>query len=306
MPEENYIWLPRRDILSFEEIHTLMRCFATLGVERLRLTGGEPLLRRGLPDLVRRLRTCVSDVALTTNAVLLPSLAEALLEAGLQRITISLDTLRAERFAALTGRDDLQAVLLGLDAARQAGFAQIKINTVVIRGFNDDELVDLIEYCRPAQVRFIEYMDVGGATLWRAEGVVARSEILDRLEKHYGKVLAIPRSNAPAEQFALADGTTFGIIASTTAPFCRSCDRARLTADGVFYTCLYGDHGIDLRTPLRLGASREEITARLAATWRGRADKGAEERLALQHRGPWVQLGRLRHDPHLEMHTRGG
>ena len=156
-------------------------------------------------------------------------------------------------------------------------------------------------------MRFIEYMDVGGATRWSRDKVVSRSEMLGSLARHYGPIEPVmEESSAPAERFRLRDGTLFGIISSTTAPFCRSCDRSRLTADGMWYLCLYAARGTDLRGPLRAGASREELRSLLESGWRARTDRGAEERLALRNRSPLVSLGRLRQDPHLEMHTRGG
>jgi cyclic pyranopterin phosphate synthase len=311
MPEEEYVWLPREDLLSFEEISTLVDIFAELGVEKLRLTGGEPLLRRDLPVLVRLLagKPAIRDLAITTNGVLLPEHAQALYDAGLHRVTVSLDTLRPDRFKSLTRRDSHPKVLEGIDAAGRAGFSGLKVDTVVVRGTNDDELVDLIEYGKRtnAEVRFIEYMDVGGATLWSMDKVVPRTEILGVLERHYGTIEpVIEESAAPADRFRLPDGTVFGIISSTTAPFCRSCDRSRLTADGMWYLCLYAKKGTDLRRSLRGGVSKEDLKALIVPAWQQRADRGAEERLALVDRRPLVPIGELKQDPHLEMHTRGG
>jgi len=311
MPEKDYVWLPRRDILDFEEVGRLVDIFTEVGVERLRLTGGEPLVRRDLQELVRILasKTKIRDLALTTNGVLLAEQAEALAEAGLHRVTVSLDTLRPERFRALTRFDELPRVLSGIETASKLGFSKLKIDTVVIRGINDDELVPLLEYGRRvgAEVRFIEYMDVGGATRWSRDAVVPGTEILDRLERHYGHLEPIvEESSAPADRFRLADGAAFGLISSMTAPFCTSCDRSRLTADGVWYLCLYARSGIDLRGPLRGGASAEELRTRIESGWLVRADRGAEERLALHDRAPLFPAGTLREDPHLEMHTRGG
>mgnify|MGYP001616420678 CR=1 FL=1 len=178
-----------------------------------------------------------------------------------------------------------------------------------MRGVNDDELTELIEYGRRvgAEVRFIEYMDVGGATLWSMDKVFPRGDMLDRLARHYGPIEpVIDESSAPADRFTLPDGTIFGIISSTTAPFCRSCDRSRLTADGMWYLCLYAQKGTDLRRALRSGASRDELKSLIVPTWQRREDRGAEERLGVRHRTPLVQIGELRRDPHLEMHTRGG
>jgi GTP 3',8-cyclase len=311
MPEPDYVWLPRRDLLSFEEMDRVVDAFIAAGVQRVRLTGGEPLLRRDLDRFVRLLanKPALRDVALTTNGLLLAAQAGALARAGLDRVTVSLDTLRPERFEALTRRRELDRVLAGLEAAAGAGLAPLKIDAVVIRGTNDDELGDLIEHARGlrAEVRFIEYMDVGGATGWSRAQVVPRDEILARLRGIYGPVQPVlAEGSAPAERYLLPDGATFGIIASVTAPFCDACDRSRLTADGMWYRCLYATCGTDLRGPLRAGATLEELEATIAGAWRARADRGAEERLAQHARSSFVPVETLRGDPHLEMHTRGG
>src|SRR3989449_3617597 len=313
MPEEEYAWLPRDQILHFEEMSGLVDVFLDLGVDKVRLTGGEPLLRRNLPELVRQLagKPRLRDLAMTTNGVLLAEHARALKDAGLHRITVSLDTLHPERFLTLTRRpaETHAQVLAGIAAVPAAGFTGTKIDTVAMRGVNDDELADLIEFGRtvPAEVRFIEYMDVGGATRWSMDQVVSRAEILEVLGRRYGRIEpVVEESTAPADRYALTDGTVFGIISSTTEPFCASCDRSRLTADGMWYLCLYAQRGIDLRGPLRQGASREELKALIVDAWKRRADRGAEQRLRLRDRTPLVQIGRLREDPHLEIHTRGG
>jgi len=310
MPEDNYVWLPRESILSFEEIQRLVRIFADLGVQKLRLTGGEPLLRHDLPTLVSLLRSheSITDLALTTNGILLGRHAGELKAAGLGRVTVSLDTLRPNRMAEFARSERHADILDGISAARQAGLG-IKLNAVVIRGYNDDELTDLVEYGHSvgAEVRFIEYMDVGGATGWSQDQVVSRAEILQLLERGYGPLRPVRESDwAPAERFMLADGTRVGIIASTTAPFCRTCDRSRLTADGTWLLCLYGESGLDLREALRTGRSDGEIAAEIAETWRARTDRGAEERAAVPSRGILYQLESLRADPRREMHTRGG
>ncbi len=311
MPEEDYVWLPKRSILTFEEIARLVGVFTSLGVTKVRLTGGEPLLRHDLPTLTAMLAQIpgVRDLAMTTNGLLLAKHAEALRQAGLERVTVSLDTLRPERMRDLARSDKHTDVLAGIRAARAAGFP-VKLNTVVIRGVNHDELVDLVEFARAhdAEVRFIEYMDVGGATGWSAEQVFSQREILASLSSHYGTITAVAGRDmaAPAERFQLADGTTFGIVASTTAPFCRSCDRSRLTADGTWFLCLYAARGVDLREPLRSGASDADLAELIVATWRGRTDRGAEERLGLVDRTPLYRVDGLRADPHREMHTRGG
>jgi cyclic pyranopterin phosphate synthase len=311
MPEADYAWLPRESILAFEEIAVLCDAFTSLGVDRVRLTGGEPLLRRDVPALVELLaaRPAIRDLALTTNGVLLAAQAAALKRAGLHRITVSLDTLRRDRFQAIARFDELPSVLAGIDAAARAGFDAMKIDTVVMRGRNDDELGDLIEFGKGvgAEVRFIEYMDVGGATHWSMDAVVSRREILARLGEAYGAIASLPgRDSAPAERFRLPDGTTFGIIASTTEPFCAACDRSRLTADGLWLLCLYARGGLDLRHPLREGATREELARLIAAVWSMRADRGAEERLGSPAREVLIPVAALKRDAHLEMHTRGG
>ncbi|MEK7702282.1 MAG: GTP 3',8-cyclase MoaA [candidate division NC10 bacterium] len=311
MPEEEYAWLPRAEILHFGEITALVDVFIELGVDKVRLTGGEPLLRRELPRLVRMLaaRSGLQDLAITTNGILLGEQAPALKDAGLGRVTVSLDTLRAERFTALTRRTAHAQVLEGIAATARAGFTETKLDTVVIRGVNDDELADLVEFAKtvPAELRFIEYMDVGGATRWSMDQVVSRQEMLATLERRYGRIEPIVEDgSAPAERYRLPDGTVFGIISSTTQPFCMRCDRSRLTADGTWYLCLYAPQGVNLRDPFRRGASPEELKALITGQWRSRADRGAEERLALRERAPLVPIARLRADPRLEMHTRGG
>jgi GTP 3',8-cyclase len=311
MPEDDYVWLPRESILTFEELERLVGVFAALGVHKVRLTGGEPLLRHDLPALVRLIagNARITDLAMTTNGLLLAKQAAALHAAGLQRVTVSLDTLQPERMLAFAKSAHHADVLEGIAAARQAGFTQLKLNSVVIRGFNDDELVGLIEFARAAgaEVRFIEYMDVGGATRWSMDQVVSQREMLDALERYYGAIEPLPgEGRAPAERFRLQDGTTFGIIASTTAPFCRDCDRSRITADGTWFLCLYAGRGIDLREPLRRGAGDAELTALIRDTWEQRTDRGAEQRLGVRDRSALYRLDSLRADPHREMHTRGG
>ena len=311
MPELDYVWLPRESVLTFEETASIVDAFTGVGVDRVRLTGGEPLLRRNLPELIEQLaaRPAIRDLALTTNGVLLAAQAAALRQAGLHRITVSLDTLNPSRFQALTRFDALQQVLEGIHAAANAGFDSLKIDTVVMRGVNDDELASLLEYGKlvEAEVRFIEYMDVGGATRWTPEDVVSRREMLQRLAARFGPIEPIlEKSSAPADRYRLPDGTVFGIISSTTEPFCASCDRARLTADGVWLMCLYARAGTDLRRPLRAGATREELAQLVATVWSSRADRGAEERLVGPRKETLIPVTALKRDAHLEMHTRGG
>jgi GTP 3',8-cyclase len=311
MPEAEYVWLPRESLLTFEEIGSLVDVFTPLGADRVRITGGEPLLRRDLPVLIASLsaRPGIADLALTTNGVLLARQARALRDAGLHRITVSLDTLDPVRFRELTGSDEHRAVLAGIEAASAAGFRSVKLDTVVIRGVNDGELAAMLEFGRRAgaEVRFIEYMDVGGATRWTPGAVVSRREMLDRLAARYGAIVPVEEvSSAPADRYVLPDGTIFGIISSTTEPFCASCDRSRLTADGVWLLCLYASTGTDLRRPLRAGATPEELRQLVTAVWSVRADRGAEERLGMDRATTLIPLRSLKRDAHLEMHTRGG
>lgn len=315
MPEEEYVWLPRQSILTYEEINRLLGVFARLGVSRVRLTGGEPLLRHDLSRLVQLLSDggALQDIALTTNGILLSRYAEELKAAGLSRVTVSLDTLKKDRFVEFTRSARHDQVLEGIRIAREIGFRRTKLNTVVIRGVNDDEILDLIRFGRDngVEVRLIEYMDVGGATRWSLDQVVSRGEILDIVGDHFGGVEPVAPidgrdERAPAERYRLPDGTTFGIIASTTEPFCSQCDRSRLTADGQWLLCLYAHAGLDLRGPIRSGATDEELTSVLVQAWRNREDKGAEDRLASPDRGVLYPVERLRANPHREMHTRGG
>lgn len=312
MPEEDYVWLPRSSLLTFEEMDRIAGVFLGLGVRKVRLTGGEPLLRNDLATLIGLLRRHpeLDDLALTTNGLLLARQIGALAAAGLDRVTISLDTLRGDRLHRFARSDRHADVLAGIDAALEAGLP-VKLNSVMVRGFNEDEIGDLLEFGRThgIEVRFIEYMDVGGATRWSRGDVVTREEILAVISERWGPATAVPPGGspaAPAERFRLESGTTFGIIASVTAPFCGTCDRSRITADGTWFLCLYAAHGVNLRDALRLGATDEELTHLIAETWRARTDRGAEERLATPSRGVLYQLDSLRADPRREMHTRGG
>jgi cyclic pyranopterin phosphate synthase len=279
-------------------------------VDRIRLTGGEPLLRRDLPELIRMLagKPAIRDLALTTNGVMLADQAQALHDAGLHRLTVSLDTLRPDRFQALTRLDALPQVLAGIEEAVKY-FNGIKLDSVIIRGTNEDELIPLVEYARRigAELRFIEYMDVGGATQWAPERVVSRKDMMTTLVGHYGSIAAVDEStSAPADRFRLPDGTIFGVISSTTDPFCRSCDRSRVTADGMWYRCLYATSGTDLRTPLRAGLSQDDLLRLITKEWSARADRGAEDRLSVGDRSALATALSLKKNPHLEMHTRGG
>lgn len=309
MPELAYAWLQDERILTFEEIAAIVNVFVSLGVTQVKLTGGEPLLRRNLSNLVRLLSAAGGPaLSLTTNGLLLEEQMGELKAAGLPRVTVSLDTLRPDRFRTLTRVDGLARVTRGIAAASRA-FGSLKLDVVVVRGVNDDELPDLIEYGRSvdAEVRFIEYMDVGGATRWAASRVVPQPEIIARLERQYGSIVPVAeRSSAPARRYVLPDGTLFGVIASVTQPFCRTCERSRLTADGLWLLCLYATAGIDLRAALRGGSSAASIRELIAGGWRAREDRGGEQRLTAGPARGALPVSVLRRDPRLEMHTRGG
>ena len=314
MPEKDYVWLPRESILTFEEINQLVAAFTSLGVTRVRITGGEPLLRQDLPELISLLsrNRQLEDIAMTTNGIMLSKYAQELKKAGLSRVTVSLDTLTPGRFVAFTRSARHADVLDGIDVLAKTGFHNSKLNTVVIRGVNDDELTALLAFGieHGLEVRFIEYMDVGGATRWTMDQVVPRAEILSRISEHFGAVKPTGSrqisGGGPADRYALPDGTTFGIIASTTEPFCGSCDRSRITADGMWYRCLYAESGIDLKSPLRDGATVSELVELIREGWLARSDQGAIERLAVTDRRALYEIEGLRSDPHREMHTRGG
>ena len=284
MPREvfgaGYAFLPREQLLSFEEITRLARVFLSLGVEKLRLTGGEPLLRRDLPHLVTMLARLdgLRDLTLTTNGSRLVELAAPLRAAGLRRLTVSVDSLDEETFRGMNDVDfPLHRVLRGIDAARAAGFTPIKINAVIKRGVNDHEIPTMAaRFGGPEFVlRFIEFMDVGNTNGWRLEDVVPAAEIATQLglaplpAQYRGEV---------ARRFRTPAGGEIGLIASVTAPFCGDCTRARLTADGQLYTCLFATHGHDLRSPLRAGASDDELATLISRVWRSRGDRYSELR----------------------------
>ncbi len=284
MPLAEYDWVERRELLTFEEIERLARLFISLGAQKICLTGGEPLLRREIEVLARKLARLpgLGDLSLTTNGVLLADHATTLREAGVKRINVSLDTLKPERFRQIAQRGELEKVLAGIEAARLAGFKPIKINSVIERGVNDDEIPDLVEFARANgyTVRFIEYMDVGNANHWKLDRVVTKSEIVKRISARYAvEPAGREDASAPADNFRFLDGKgEFGVVASVTEPFCRACTRARLTADGNLVTCLFSDCGHDLKGLMRAGASDETITGRIREIWKKRADRFSEER----------------------------
>jgi cyclic pyranopterin phosphate synthase len=294
MPEDQYprdhAFLSKADRLRFEEIERLARIFVGLGVRKLRLTGGEPLLRRDLPELVRQLAAISPDVdiAMTTNGSLLAEKVEALRSAGLHRITLSLDTLDPKTFAVMSGgRGEVDAVLSAIAAAERAGFDSLKINAVVMRGVNDAQVLDLVGHFRGSRhiVRFIEYMDVGTCNDWQRDLVVPSAELRERIAARWPLVaLAANYGGEVAQRYALADGAgEIGFISSVTEPFCGDCSRARLSADGRLYTCLFARSGHDLRGPMRAGASDEDLAGIIRAVWASRDDRYSEERSELRN-----------------------
>jgi cyclic pyranopterin phosphate synthase len=282
---ENYRFLKSSERLSFEEIVRLTRLFVDLGVKKVRLTGGEPLLRSNVADLIGDLTAIegVQDVALTTNGVLLAQHAVELKANGLHRITVSLDTLDPQIFKQMSGgMGELERVLEGIRAAQEAGLAPIKVNSVVERGVNDHTVLDLVERFRGTGVivRFIEYMDVGNRNHWRLDRVVPSRELVERISQRWPLHPVDPNYRGEvAERYAFDDGLgEVGFISSITNPFCGDCTRARLSSEGVLYTCLFARSGVDLRAPMRNGASDEELTQLIMDTWLRRGDRYSEMR----------------------------
>jgi len=269
MPAEGLDWLPRADVLSYEEITRIARiCVERFGFDGIRLTGGEPTLRADLPVLIEQLAALEVDLALTTNGTTLRRLAPALVAAGLSRINISCDSLRADRFASVTRRDELTKVLDGVDAAIEAGLAPIKLNVVAMRGVNEDELVDFAEFGRAKGivVRFIEFMPLDAQGDWTNEQVLTQNEIVAAINAVHPLEPLAERGNAPAERWKYRDGGgEIGVIASVTHAFCDSCDRVRLTADGMLRHCLFATRELDLRTLLRSGVTDDDIAAAIRA-----------------------------------------
>ncbi len=312
MPAEiygsRYAFLPKAEILTFEEITRLARVFVGLGVTKLRLTGGEPLLRRNLPLLVRMLASIegVTDLALTTNGRLLPRVAAELKAAGLHRLTISIDSLDDDVFKVMSGdRSGVQSALDGIEAAERAGFGTLKLNCVVQRGVNDHTILDLARHFKGHGhiLRFIEYMDVGTLNQWNLADLVPAKEIAELIDADTSLRRAAP--NYPGEvamRYVYADGEgEIGIIASVSEPFCGSCTRARLSTDGRLLTCLFAATGTDLRGPLRDGASDTELRGLITGVWAGRSDRYSDERAARIDQSGAVRGGRK-----LEMYQLGG
>jgi len=277
MPEDGLRWLPNELTLSFDEIARVAALFVATGTRTIRLTGGEPLVRKNLPDLVSRLAALHDDldISMTTNGFLLRRQAVELARAGLRRVNVSLDSLRADRFARITRRDCLATVLDGIAAAREAGMTPIKLNVVVVRGFNDDEVRDFATLARETgvQVRFIEFMPLDASGQWGRDSVVPGDELLEAAETEF-PLRPVGAGHDPATRHAFADGTPgeLGFINSVSAPFCDRCNRVRITADGQLRTCLFSVEETDLRTPLRAGASDAELLAIIReAIWRKEA-----------------------------------
>ena len=305
MPSEvfgrDYRFLPRDEILRYEEIQRLARVFVGLGVRKLRITGGEPTVRRGLPDLVAMLAELRTDegepvdLALTTNGSALRALARPLADAGLRRVTVSLDSLDDEVFRRMNGVDfPVSRVLEGIDAAVDAGFAPIKINVVLRRGENEDAVLPLARWAREAGhiLRFIEYMDVGTTNGWRLDEVVPAAEVVDRISREWPlEAVTAGYRGEVAERWRYTDGGgEIGVIASVTRPFCGDCTRARLSAEGKLYTCLFSAIGHDLREPLRGSASDAELAEQISAIWAGRDDRYSERRAAATERLPKIEM----------------
>ena len=303
MPKEvfgrGYDFLPKESILTFEELARISRVFVALGVEKIRLTGGEPTLRRDIERLIAQLSAIegLRDITLTTNGSTLADKARSLRDAGLRRLTVSLDSLDANTFAAMNDMSfPLHRVLAGIDVARAAGFSPIKLNMVVKRGVNDGEVATMAQrFAGPDFiVRYIEYMDVGNTNGWRMTDVVPAAEIISRI----GEAMPLTpiKRNYPGEtalRFSTGNGGEIGVIASVTKPFCGDCTRARLTADGTLFTCLFANHGTALRDLLRSGASDNELADKVGAVWKVRADRYSEIRSSAGASLPKVEMSRV-------------
>ena len=304
MPKEvfgkDFQFLRRDEILTFEEIARLARVFVEHGVEKIRLTGGEPLVRKHLPDLVAMLRPIdgLRDLTLTTNGSLLADQAQDLKDAGLDRVTVSLDSLDDEVFRRMNDVDfPVSRVLEGIDAAQRAGLGPIKINMVVQRGVNEHTVVDFARYFKGSGhiVRFIEYMDVGNTNGWRMEDVVSGREIVDMIDREMPLVALDPNYRGEvAERWRYRDGEgEIGVITSVTQPFCQDCTRARLSAEGQLYTCLFASQGTDFRTPLRSGSSDTEISDLLRSVWGVRDDRYSEIRTSFTRPLQKIEMSRI-------------
>jgi cyclic pyranopterin phosphate synthase len=308
MPLDKYEWIDRHEILTFEEITRLATLFVQLGVEEVRLTGGEPLLRHGVEKLVGLLSGIqgLKDLSLTTNASLLSEQAENLAKAGLNRINVSLDTINSEKFREVTQRNELSNVLQGLFTAARSGLKPIKINSVIQRGVNDDDIAELLEFSRKNgfQIRFIEYMDVGNSNNWVSDGMVSKNEILERINSHFPlEEGGRDDDSAPSVDYRFKDGIgNVGVIASVTEPFCAGCTRARLTADGRLVLCLFSDKGFDLKKLIRAGATDADLISSIQTAWSKREDRYSEERLEAMNSGEYKPNSKKK----IEMISLGG
>jgi len=308
MPLDRYEWISRREVLTFEEITRLSGLFVSLGVEEIRVTGGEPLLRHNLSVLISRLARIegLKDLSLTTNASFLHEHAAELSRAGVRRINVSLDTINPQKFRVMTKRDDLASVLQGLLTAKSIGIRPIKINSVVQRGVNDDDILPLTEFARQNGfwLRFIEYMDVGNTNRWVSKKMVSKKEILERIDSRYPlEEIGRGDSNAPAVDYRFRDGVgNIGVIASVTEPFCEGCTRGRLTADGRLVLCLFSDQSVDLKKLLRGDAIDDDIAGVIRDAWLKRRDRYSEERLEAMNSGKYRPDSRRK----IEMISIGG
>jgi GTP 3',8-cyclase len=285
MPLDEYEWIDKKEILTFEEITRLAIIFVGLGVEKIRLTGGEPLVRRNLDRLVKQVSAIdgLKDLCLTTNGALLAEKIASLKEAGLRRVNISIDSLDPDKFKRITKRGDLGKVLEGVFAAKKHELHPIKLNAVIERGVNDDDIIPLVEFSREHgfAIRFIEYMDVGNSNNWTSAKLVPKKEIIDKIHSRFPlKEIGRVDGTAPSVDYEFVDGRgDVGVIASVTEPFCSSCTRVRLTADGKVVTCLFSQMGHDVKTLLRGGASDDAIGEWLSSIWKQRTDRYSDERL---------------------------
>jgi len=308
MPNDSYEWISRREVLSFEEITRLAELFVSLGVEEIRVTGGEPLLRHKLCELVTRLARIdrLKDLSLTTNASFMHTHAATLSLAGIRRINVSLDTINPLKFRSMTKRDDLANVLQGLLTAKNIGIHPIKINSVVQRGVNDDDILPLVEFARQNGfwLRFIEYMDVGNTNHWVSKKMVSKNEILETINAEYPlEEIGRGDPNAPAVNYRFRDGGgNIGVIASVTEPFCEGCTRGRLTADGRLVLCLFSDQSVDLKKLLRANATDDDIAGVIRTAWMNRRDRYSEERLEAMNSGKYRPDSRRK----IEMISIGG
>ncbi len=309
MPFDEYTWINKKEILSFEEIARLAKLFVQLGVDKIRLTGGEPLVRQDLEKLINKLSSLngLNDLSLTTNGSLLADKAPALKAAGLKRINVSIDTLNPEKFKRMTKRGDLAKVLDGIFVAKSNGLHPIKINAVIERNVNDDDITELVEFSRENgfAIRFIEYMDVGNSNNWASQKMVSKKEIIETINDRFPlREVGRNGGTAPSVDYQFTDGKgDIGVIASVTEPFCSSCTRARLTADGKLVTCLFSQTGHDLKSLLRDGSTDEDILEVITSAWRKRRDRYSDERLE-------ALLSSTGYDPRqrgkIEMITLGG